>query len=81
MSEIQIFADAHFFKWVVTGLIGLVVALLGFLWRNLKNDFDKFKRETISKYKELRDQQKEDHDLLHELFTEHKNNHSSKIVP
>lgn len=64
MSEIQIFGDANFSQWVVTGLVGLVVGLIGVLWRSLKKDVDKIK-----------ERQDLDHDRIEILETKHKMRH------
>lgn len=84
MSEIQSAANPDWIKYgvgVISFLFISCSALIIYIFRNLQNNFDDFRKDFYEKYKFIRSEQKKDHDMLGDIYSEHKIFHDSKIGP
>ncbi len=65
MSEIQVFADPNWVRWIIAGLVSAVSALIIYIWRSMKKDIDEIKQAV----KENKIKQDTDHDRLDKVET------------
>lgn len=65
MPEIQIFTDLNSVRWILAGLVGVVSALIIYIWRSMKKDIDEIK-QTV---KENKIKQDLDHDRIDKIET------------